>query len=155
MKHQKTFAALLVTLVIVGSTVAANVQLKGRTGLKVTDQGTTLQVCASLVGLGNCDLTVTIIADADIATSLTNPAGNVAPGNSVGDLVSGTFTIPSSQIKNGTVSFCVSTAGVTTPTPQEAGAPNDKFTVTVTDVAFTGGEIVVEQCGQIVFQQSL
>ena len=78
----------------------------------------------------------------------------MTPGNSVGDLVSGTITIPSTQIKNGNVSFCVSTEGVTTPTWQEAGAPNRNWTVNVEDVAFISGEIIVEQCGQIVFQQS-
>ncbi len=153
MTHHKKLITLFTVMAIVASACAANVHLKGRTGIKVADQGDTLQVCASLAGLGNCDLHVTINAVAEIETSLTNPAGNVAPGNSVGDLVSGTITIPSTQIKNGNVSFCVSTEEVQTPTWQEAGAPNQHWTVTVEDVTFIRGELIVEQCGQIVFQR--
>ena len=154
MKYQKTIAVIFTSMALVASVYAANVHLKGRSGIKITDQGDTLQVCAALAGLGNCDLLVTINAEADIETSLVNPAGNIAPGNSVGDLVSGTITIPSSQIKNGSVSFCVSTEGVSTPTWQEAGAPNPQWTVNIEDVTFLSGEIIVEQCGQIVFQQN-
>ena len=154
MKLQKTIVTLLTTIAVIGSAYAANVHLKGRTGIKFTDQGDTLQACGSLAGLGNCDVTITITADATVATSLKNPAGNVAPGQSGETVVLGAAFIPASQIKNGNVSFCVSTDPAATPTWQEAGAPNRNWSVIVEDVSFSGAEITVEQCGQIVFQQS-
>lgn len=57
---------------------------------------------------------------------------------------------PAEEIKNGNVRFSVTTEAPETPTPEEAGAPNDNRTVTLTDVAFTGYTLTVEQGGVVV-----
>jgi hypothetical protein len=154
MRNTKAFVSAVAALALLGSAQAASVHLKGKTGIKLTDRVGTLQACGSLAGLGNCDITTTLTADATIDTSLRNPAGNVAPGQSGEQVVLGYTTIPSTEIKNGNVSFCVSTDPTRTPTWQEAGAPNKNWTVIVEDISFSNAELTVEQCGKVVYQQT-
>jgi hypothetical protein len=153
MKLIKSFITALILTAVASSTYAANVHLKG--ALTVKDLGDQLKVCGALAGLGNCDITLTVTVNADITTSLKNPAGKVVPGHSVQTVVTGETTISSTEIKNGNVSFCVTTDEVATPTWQEAGAPNKNWKVIVEDVDFSGATLTVEQCGQTVLQKSL
>ena len=145
-------AAVLVLGLSATVALAANVHLKQNRAPRLTDNGLTATVSGALAGLGNGDVTITLIAEGEGSVVLTSPGGNAAPGqNKVPLTLVGTQSIPSSQIKNGNVSFGVSTEAPETPTPEEAGAPNDLWTVTLTDVRFTSYTLVVEQGGVVVF----
>ena len=129
---------------------AANVHLKG--ALSSTDNGTTDTVCGRLTGLGNGDLTISLVGSGTRSSSCLNPAGNFAPGNPGEILVSGVTTIPSTEIKNGNVSFCVTTDQPVCQTAKSCGCPNNNWTATITDVAFTSLTLTVEQGGKVVLQ---
>jgi hypothetical protein len=146
------FVAGVLGLTVV-TVFAANVHLKGQPTIK--DNGTTATVCATLTGVGNQDLTVTLIGSGTETTACVNPAGNFAPGNPGEIVVGGTTTIPSSQIKNGTVKFCVTTEAPTCQNATDCGCPNNRWTGTVTDVSFTSLMLVVEQGGKVVLSTTV
>ena len=145
-----------IALAVMGTGIAvyaANVHLRGSPNF--SDNGTTATVCATLTGLGNQDLTVTLVGEGTETVACTNPAGNFAPGNPGSVTVSGQTTIPSSQIKNGTVTFCVTTTAPTCQSAKDCGCPNDNWTGTVTDVNFTDLALIVEQGGKVVLTQEI
>jgi hypothetical protein len=151
MKKRAKWIGIIVGIVGVTTAItvfAANVHLKGRPTF--TDNGTTASVCATLTGLGNQDLTITLIGQGTETVACTNPAGNFAPGNPGSVTVGGQTTIPSSEIKNGTVTFCVTTTAPTCQSAKQCGCPNNNWTGTVTDVNFTDLALVVEQGGSVV-----
>ena len=51
--------------------------------------------------------------------------------------------------------FCVTTVAPATPTPAQAGCPNNRWTVRIADVDFSGATLVVEQGGKVVLRQTL
>lgn len=130
--------------------------LKSKPALALTDNGLTLTACGALAGLGNGDVTITLVADGEVFTICTSPGGNDAPGQNPGEtVVLGDVTIPSNQIKNGSLQFCVTTVAPATPTPKEAGCPNNNWTVRIADVDFSGALLIVEQGGKVVLQKTL
>ena len=147
--------ALVASAVVLGLSatvaVAASVHFKQNRKPTIVDNGLTATVSGALAGLGNGDIMVTVTAEGVGSTILTSPGGNAAPGqNKVPFTLVGTQSIPASEIKNGNVSFSVTTEAPKTPTPKEAGAPNNNWSVTLTDVQFTGYTLTVEQDGQTV-----
>lgn len=103
----------------------------------ITDLGTQEQFCAKLAGLGNNQMVhVVLTTSATITTECTNPGGNVAPGQTKTATItaSGDFT----SDKNGTVTFCLTTA-----TPAPGSCPNGQWSATVTDVSFTNSAVLV------------
>jgi len=153
-KHISSSIAIIATVAISIFTVhAANVHFKSAP--KTTDNGTTATVCATLTGLGNGDLTITLIGSGIRSTSCLNPAGNFAPGNPGQVAVGGVTTVPASEIKNGNVSFCVTTESPECASANACGCPNNNWAATVTDVDFTSLTLVVEQGGKVVLQQTV
>ena len=139
---------IIISIAAVITLYAASVHLKGQVTL--TDNGTTATVCGALAGLGNGDVTLTLTGTGTTSVTCTNPAGNFAPGNAGDVSVGATQTIPATEIKNGNVSFCITTTAPACSSARDCGCPNDNWTATVTDVAFSSMTLVVEQGGQVV-----
>jgi hypothetical protein len=147
-------AALVLALAAAPIALAASVHFKPRNPT-FTDNGTTLTATGALAGLGNGDIVVTVEATGSGSTVVVNQGGNAAPGqNKVPVTVTGTQNISADEIKNGTVTFSVTTAEPRQPTGTEAGAPNDNWTATITDVAFTSVTVTVAQGGVEVLKQT-
>lgn len=129
-------------------TLAASPHLKGGPNAEpaFTDLGLPLRVIGSLAGLGNENLVVTVVATGDVTSTCTSPGGNQAPGQNPAEVdVSGTQSIPAPEIKNGNVTFTVTTEAPESPIPGAPGCPNPNWTQEITDVAYTSATITVEQ----------
>jgi hypothetical protein len=111
------------------------------------DNGLTLTAVGNLAGLGNEDLLITLDATANPTATCANPAGATQPpGQNPAEVdVTGSQAIPADEIKNGNVSFNVTTQPPVTPIPGAPDCPNPQWTETITDLAFTSATITVEQ----------
>jgi hypothetical protein len=130
------------------TTFAASVHLKGGANSEpnFVDKGLTLNAAASLAGLGNEDVLVTLTATAAATSTCTNQGGNQAPGQNPAEVtVSGSQSIPAAEIKNGNVAFNVTTEAPVTPIPGAPGCPNPNWRQDITDLSFTTATITVEQ----------
>ena len=132
--------------------LAANVHLVG--GLNVTEGATSARVCGKLAGLGNADVTITLTANITVNSTCVNPAGHIAPGHA-NQTVTSSIRIRRTEIKNGSVSFCVSTAEPVCRTAKACGCPNNNWTADITSVDFNLVELTVEQNGQVVLEETV
>jgi hypothetical protein len=114
---------------------------------------TTFAVTASginLSGLGSGDIKIDISAVGSATALCQNPGGSSkVPGqNPVAVNVSGTVFLPGNAVKNGTVSgVTATTAGVPTPTTQQAGCPNSSWSVVGMTVSYTSVTLTISQDG--------
>ena len=111
-----------------------------------TDQGTTLQCTGKVAGLGGTTFEISTEAAGIATTTCTNPAGNVAPGQTTEVDVTGT-TGPTPTPRNGQFQFDV--ASETPTVPNTPTCPNNKWRATVTDVEFGDATLTLREDGVV------
>lgn len=152
------FVVVIGLMALAPAAMAASVHFKGGKGAgpSFTDNGLTLSSSGALAGLGNGDILVTLSATGDPTGTCTNPAGATQPPgqNPAPVTLTGTQSIPASEIKNGNVTFGVTTQGPVTPVPGAPDCPNPQWTERIVDIRFTSLTVTVEQGGGVVFQFS-
>jgi hypothetical protein len=104
-----------------------------------TDIGAQVQCTGKVAGLGGTTFTINVSAAGTATVECTNPAGNVAPGQTFATEVAGS-TGPVPTPRNGQFRFSVTT---TAPTAPADSCPNPQWTANVTDVAFTTATITL------------
>jgi hypothetical protein len=103
-----------------------------------SDIGTQVQCTGKVAGLGGTTFTITVSAQGTASVTCTNPAGNVAPGQSFSTGVAGSSG-PFATPRNGSARFTVTSNA---PTAPAGSCPNPKWTATVNDVVFTSDATV-------------
>jgi hypothetical protein len=124
--------------------VAASVHFKKGSPV-FTDQGLSLRASGALAGLGNGDVVITVTATGQPVATCTNPAGATQPpGQNPAEVtLTGVQALPGSEIKNGNLSFSVSTGSPTTPVPGAPDCPNPNWREDITDVIFAGHQATI------------
>jgi hypothetical protein len=150
-KMRRIFINAFVSLLVVGVTTAL-VQAESPHYKKfptcvVSD--TTVTCTGAISGLGNGNVIVTVAftqADGSTATTLcTNKGGTTAPGQNPALPVSVTGSQLLSRVKNGNVTFSVTTQPPADPTSEQAGCANSNWTAAIDTVTFHGGTLTVAQ----------
>ena len=142
--------AVLSAVLVLSVAAIASAAVRFHAGPTCTDNGTTLTCTGNVSGLGQEQLVVTITSTATATVECTNPAGNVAPGQTFTTPVSGSGSF---QVdKNGRANFSVTT---TAPTAPANSCPNPQWSAAVTDVTFGDVTITGSQGGVIVFTETV
>ena len=132
----RSFAgAILIVALTAVVAIAAGAHFLGTPTLSTDSQK--LTVCASVAGLGNADISVTVSATA--TTTCTNKGNNVPPGQT--ETVSGSKS--NIHTENGRADFCVTTNSASNPCP-DGMKPQTTFSNVKISV-YQGGKLVLQQ----------
>ena len=136
-----------------GAATAASPHFKGNTTQTCTVSSTTITCGASLAGLGNEDVTLSLSAPAEATFLCVNQGGNAAPGqNKVPFTATATQVIPGSEIKNGNLTFSITAPQETpTATAEQAGCPNPNWTTQLSSIQFQSVSLTISQGGTLLF----
>ena len=137
-------AVVVSVLALVGVASADSPHFKRGSPAALSDDGLTFSQKASVSGLGNGDIVVTLtVTDVQPTARCVNPAGQEkVPGqNPAPTDVSGSVAIPGSDIKNGNLTITVSTAEPTTPIPGAPDCPNTSWTENIIDMSLTSSSV--------------
>jgi hypothetical protein len=110
-----------------------------------TDEGTTAECTGKVAGLGGTTFEITVTAPGTATVECTNPAGNVAPGQTFDTTAEGSSG-PQPTPRNGQFRFTVETV---TPTAPPGSCPNPQWTATVVDVEFGDATITLTEDGVV------
>jgi hypothetical protein len=137
--------AIVTAIALVSLASADSAHFKKGSPSAVKDNGLTFSQTASVTGLGNGDIVVTLtITNVQPTARCINPAGeekvpgqNPAPAN-----VSGSVAVPGSDIKNGNLTITVSTAPPSpNPIPGAPDCPNTSWTEVIRDMSLTSSSV--------------
>jgi hypothetical protein len=151
MRSRTRIFVAVATLALFGAlttaALAVSPHLKGKNPITFTDNGLTLTAKASYSGLGNFTTQQNVAATAQPTSDCVNPSGqHKPPGQNPAEAnVTGSTTIPASDIKNGNVTITTSTNAPVTPIPGSPDCPGVNWTENITDMAFTSATITVFQ----------
>ena len=108
---------------------------------------------ASLAGLGNQDVDLTLDVGGVATFNCVSPGGNASPGqNKVPFSGTNVQTIPGSAIKNGNLSFSITSPNQPpTATAQQAGCPNPNWTTSLASATVTSITLTIQQGGATLF----
>jgi hypothetical protein len=109
------------------------------------DIGTQVQCTGKVAGLGGTTFQINVSAPGTADVECTNPAGNVAPGQSFDTTATGTGG-PQPTPRNGSARFTVSSD---TPSAPPGACPNPQWTATVVDVQFGDATITLVEDGVV------
>ena len=142
--------AVLSLMLVAVTAAVATAAVRFHAGPTCTDNGLTLTCTGNVSGLGSTDLDVALTSTATATVECTNPAGNVAPGQTFSTPVgaTGTFTPEA----NGRANIILTTEE---PTAPAGSCPNPKWTANVTDVTFGDVTLVGTQAGVEVFNVTI
>ena len=116
-------------------------------GPSIVDNGATATATGTLAGLGNGNVIVTLnFPNATGTTTCSNPGnGTQANGQNPATPAATSGSQLITRVKNGTVSFTVTTDPPPNPTPQAAGCPNGQWTAAFDNITFGAGHLTVQQ----------
>ena len=144
-------AAISITAVVA---FAVSVHLKAKPPLTFTDNtgpapatNLTLSTSGALTGLGNGDVVIAVSATANPTAQCCNPGAECkVPGHNPAAVnLGGVAAFPGADIKNGNLSFSVSTKAPSTSITPPAECPNNSWTETITDLVFITAHFTVFQ----------
>jgi hypothetical protein len=149
-KTMKRITLTLFTLIALASTTLVAVRAANphyKKGPSIVDNGATATATGTIAGLGNGNVIVTInFPNASGTTTCSNPGnGNQADGQNPATPAATSGSQLITRVKNGSVSFTVTTDPPENPTPQAAGCPNGQWTAAFDNITFGAGVLTVQQ----------
>ena len=138
-------AAVVTVLALVSVAAADSAHFKRGSPGAVKDNGLTFSQTATVAGLGNGDIVVTLsITNVQPTANCVNPAGQTkVPGqNPAPTTATGGVAVPGADIKNGTLTITVSTSAPSpNPIPGAPDCPNSSWTENITDMSLTKSSV--------------
>ena len=140
-----SFATLL-ALISTAFVVAWAASPHYKKGPSVVDNGLTATATGSLAGLGNGNVIVTLsFPNATGTTTCSNKGGAQAPGQNPAAPAAASGSKLVTDVKNGTLSFVVTTLPPANPSWEAAGCPNNNWSAAFDNITFGAGTITIQQ----------